>query len=126
MIGLGASAISNFPDTIIQNEKHPGRYRSLALSQNFTASRGVERSPDDRLRGKLIESLLCTGNSGAIPDHILDTAQSGLTAFIERRLVQIERSGIVIPPDGLPYSRAIASSLDNYRVSSGKQFSVAI
>jgi len=70
--------------------------------------------------------LLCAGTSGAIPEHILDTARSRLTAFIKRGLARIEFESIVIQPDGLPYSRAIASSLDRHRVSGGKQFSLAI
>ena len=60
-IGLGASAISNFPDIIVQNETHAGRYRSLALAQNCNASRGLKRSPDDKLRGAMIKQLLRTG-----------------------------------------------------------------
>lgn len=126
MIGLGASAISNFPDTIIQNEKHPGQYRTLALAQNFTASRGLKRSPNDKVRGALIESLLCTGNSGAVPKDILDAARPALNKFALHDLARIESNTIVIQPDGLPYSRAIASSLDAYRVQRSKQFSLAI
>ena len=126
MIGLGASAISNFPDLIIQNEKHPGTYRALALAHNFTVSRGIRRSADDKLRGALIENLLCAGTSGAIPEHILDSTRSGLTAFIKRGLARIESDSIIIEPDGLPYSRAIASSLDRHRGPGGKHFSPAI
>lgn len=126
MIGLGASAISYFPDYIIQNEKHPGSYRALALAQSFTASKGVERSPDDKLRGALIERLLCTGNSGPIPTEILDTVKPALKMFVKRNLARIECGTIIIEANGLPYSRAIASSLDGYRVPGGKQFSPAI
>ena len=125
-IGLGASAISNFPDIIIQNEKHPGRYRTLALAQNFTASRGIALSPDDKLRGALIERLLCTGNSGAIPGDVLDAARPALNKFAVHDLVWINAGAIVIPPDGLPYSRAIASLLDGYRAQGGKRFSLPI
>ncbi len=126
MIGLGASAISNFPGYIIQNEKHPGVYRALALSQNFTASRGVKRSTDDKLRGELIERLLCTGNSGPVPAELLGAATPALSKFALHGLARIESDAIVIQPHGLSYSRAIASSLDGYRVLSGKQFSPAI
>jgi oxygen-independent coproporphyrinogen III oxidase len=126
IIGLGASAISCFPDYIIQNEKHPGQYRTLALAQNFTASKGIRRSPDDKLRGSLIERLLCTGNSGPVPDHIMGTAKTALNMFAAHDLAGIKSGAIIIENDGLPYSRAIASSLDGYRVAGGKQFSRAI
>ena len=126
MIGLGASAISNFSGYIIQNEKDPGAYRALALSQNLTASRGVKRSPDDKLRGELIERLLCTGNSGPVPAELLVAAKPALSKFALHDLARIESGAIVIQPDGLSYSRAIASLLDGYRVREGKQFSPAI
>lgn len=126
MIGLGASAISNFPEMIVQNEKHPGRYRSLALAQNCTASRGLKRTPADKIRGTMIENLLCSGNSGVIPADILETARPTLDIFAMHRLVRIECNRIVIQPEGLPYSRAIASSLDEYRVHGRKRFSLAI
>jgi len=126
MIGLGASAISCFPDHIIQNEKHPGRYRMLASAQNFTASKGVKRSPDDKVRGALIERLLCTGNSGPMPSHIMETAKTALNGFAMNNLARIDADAIAIEDNGLPYSRAIAATLDGYRVSGGSQFSLAI
>lgn len=126
MIGLGASAISNFPGYIIQNEKNPGQYRSLALAQMVTASRGVQRLPDDRLRGALIEKLLCSGNSGPIPEYILAAAMTGLAAFVERGLARLESGAIIIEAKGLPYTRGIAALLDRYRQPVDKQFSPAI
>jgi oxygen-independent coproporphyrinogen III oxidase len=126
MIGLGASAISCFPDYIIQNEKHPGQYRTRAMARQFTASKGVQRSPDDKIRAGLIERLLCTGNSGPVPDDIMDSAEAALNRFASRNLAGIESGAIIIGSEGLPYSRAIAASLDRYRVSGAKQFSLAI
>ncbi len=126
MIGLGASAISGFPDFLFQNEKHVGIYRTRALAQNFTVSRGVHRTAIDRVRGALIEKLLCTGNSGPVPADILESAKPRLDIFASNKLARIESSSIVIERAGLPYSRAIASTLDDYRVAGGKQFSVAI
>lgn len=126
MIGFGASAISGFPDFYFQNEKHVGTYRALLREQNFTVSRGVYRTANDRVRGTLIEKLLCTGNSGPVPGDILEIARPALDRFALNKLARIESGSIVIEPAGLPYSRAIASTLDGYRAIGGKQFSLAI
>jgi oxygen-independent coproporphyrinogen III oxidase len=126
MIGIGASAISSFPEFFFQNEKHAGSYRALAQDRSFTVSRGVYRTEIDRLRGTLIENLLCTGNSGPVPADILELARPALDIFALHDLARIESSAIIIEPAGLPYSRAIASALDGYRIASGKQFSCAI
>ncbi|MGB5078741.1 MAG: oxygen-independent coproporphyrinogen III oxidase [Sphingorhabdus sp.] len=126
MIGLGASAISNFPNYIIQNEKSPGQYRMQALAQTVTAARGIERSPDDKMRGLFIENLLCSGNSGPLPADLLEGVEAGLRTFAERKLVRMDGSSVIIEAAGLPYARAIASLMDKYRQTDSKQFSLAV
>jgi oxygen-independent coproporphyrinogen-3 oxidase len=126
MIGLGASAISNFPGFIFQNEKNPGKYRMLSSTQNLTASRGIERSFDDRIRASLIEKLLCTGNSGRVPSHILDPARPRLGGFVSRGLARIESMSVILEAAGLPYARTIAASFDAYQQVTGKRFSSAV
>jgi oxygen-independent coproporphyrinogen III oxidase len=100
MIGLGASAISNFPGHIFQNEKQAVAYRALALSQNLTATRGVKRSSDDKARGKLIEKLLCTGNSGPVPAELLGAAKPALSKFALGDLARTERTLNSLPASG--------------------------
>lgn len=126
MIGLGASAISNFPGFIFQNEKNPGKYRMLSSTQNLTASRGIERSSDDRIRASLIEKLLCTGNSGPVPSYILDAARPRLGDFVSRGLARIDSMSVIVEAAGLPYTRSIAASMDLYRQVSGNRFSSAV
>lgn len=126
MIGLGASAISNFPGAFLQNEKNPGKYRMLALAHNATATRGVKRTDDDRVRGALIEKLLCTGSTGPMPQSILEAIRVSSNIFAERNLARITSDALIIETEGLPYSRTIASLLDSYRQTGTKQFSVAI
>ena len=126
MVGIGASAISNFPSHIIQNEKNPGRYRMLTSAGNVSAVRGVKRSADDRLRGRLIERTLCEGNSGPVPLPIHDGVKAGLQPFVERGLAAFEDGCVTVKPKGIAYSRAIASLFDGYRQSGTKQFSLAV
>ena len=61
LVGLGASAISSFPELLAQNEKNSGRYRMLLSQPELPVALGVHRSADDRRRGRVIESLLCNG-----------------------------------------------------------------
>ena len=126
VIGLGASAISNFPDAIIQNEKNPGRYRMLALAAQPTASRGLSRTADDQQRARLIEKLLCTGNTGPISARIFKTAKTALQIFVDRGLARVESDAIIIENNGLAYSRMIASVLDKYRQVGSRKFSHAV
>lgn len=125
LIGLGASAISGFPGLIAQNEKNSGRYRMLTSQGRLTADHGIVRSNEDRLRGKVIEDLLCQGRATLSPClHAM--SRPGLAPFIERGLARFCGMDLVIEKAGLPYSRTIAALFDQYREYSATRFSSAI
>ncbi len=123
-IGLGASAISQFADRLVQNDKTVGRYRDRAAAGALTAERGAMRTPDDLRRGAIISDLLC-GRPADI---------SGLEAETDERLKPFEQAQLVIrngpilrvADTGRPYARAVAACFDGYRPASARQFSSAI
>ena len=125
LIGLGATAISEFPSLLVQNEKNSGRYRMLATGGSLTAARGVFRSDDDRRRGRIIERLLCTGET--------DTGAYRTESLVER-LLPFEARGLLswsgtilrLGEESRPYARAIAAAFDAYRQPEGRRFSSAI
>ncbi|WJS99614.1 radical SAM protein [Novosphingobium humi] len=125
LIGLGASAISCFPDRIIQNEKNAGRYRMLLSQDRLTGVGGIRRSADDQKRGAIIEALLCQGEA-EIGGELAAALRGSLAPFIERGLARLEGGRLAILPGGLPYARTIAALFDPYRVDSGKKFSSAV
>ena len=99
LIGMGASAISAFPDLLVQNEKAAGAYRDRMATGQAGACRGVIRTPDDQARGRVIESLLC----------------------LHRQVSQV-----ILHPTALPYARAIASTFDAYLEPREQRFSHAV
>lgn len=122
LIGLGASAISQFPDLIVQNEKQAGAYRALLAEGKLPAARGVVRSGEDRRRGRIIESLLCTGEA-----HVGSaTPMPDLSRFEALGLVHVSTDRIVLTAQALPYARAIAARFDSYLLPQEKRFSHAI
>lgn len=124
-LGLGASAISQFPNLIVQNEKMAGRYRMLVGAHQLAGRRGVRRSIEDQWRGAIIERLLCSG-SADIEEELLHRAAPALRSFIDRGLVRRAAGHLTITPAGLPYARAIASCFDAYRGPSKGTFSHAV
>lgn len=125
LLGLGASAISSFPELIVQNEKNAGRYGMQVARDCFPAERGVRRSAEDRRRGEVIAQLLCEGNASLDPE-LVDEAATTLAPFIKRGLVVVEREHCTIAPEGLPYARSIAARFDPYRQDSLRSFSAAV
>lgn len=125
LIGLGASAIGNFPDLLIQNEKNAGRYRMLLSQDRLTGTHGIRRSAEDQRRGAVIEALLCQGEARLGPDLVGETAGI-LQPFIERGLASCQGDMLRIASGGLPYARTIAALFDPYRQDSVRQFSSAV
>lgn len=125
LIGLGASAISAFPHLLAQNEKNSGRYRMMVSQGQAAARRGISRSPDDTMRGRIIEQLLCQGRA-TLPPLLETEVAEALRPFIMRNLATLERGHLSIAPDGLPYARTIATLFDPYREQSPQRFSSAV
>ena len=122
LIGFGASAISQFPDLIVQNEKQAGPWRSLVEAGQLAAVRGVVRTAEDRRRGRIIEALLCQGEARlgeADP-------RPDLSRFEALGLVRQSEGRIVLTPGALPYARSIAACFDAWLEPEEKRFSHAV
>jgi oxygen-independent coproporphyrinogen-3 oxidase len=123
LLGLGASAISQFPDLIVQNEKNAGRYKIRVTSGLLPATHGVVRTADDQRRGRIIEQILCDGE-GEFPfeQQLLDKLQP----FLERGLATIECGRLRLPDFARPYARVVAALFDQHRQPAAQRFSNAI
>ena len=125
LLGLGASAISQFPGVIVQNEKNAGRYRMLLSQDLLTGSHGIVRSAEDQRRGAVIEDLLCH-NRAHLPADLMQQLIGDLAPFRERGLIDLAGDLLEIRPEGLPYARTIAALFDPYRQDSVRRFSSAV
>ena len=59
LIGIGASAISRFPQGYAQNLSTSSRYAAAVEEGRLATERGHAMTPDDRLRADMIEQLMC-------------------------------------------------------------------
>lgn len=134
IIGLGASSISQYPGLLVQNEKHVGRYRLRTGNVGLAGVRGVIRSADDRLRGAIIERLLCDGTVdviGLARAHRacvgpLATAVAGLGDLVDQGVVCVENWRVTVPEQGRAYARLAAAVFDAYRSAGMEGFSRAV
>ena len=134
LIGLGASAISQFDGAIVQNEKHVGRYRMAVLASELAGVRGVVRDAHDGAAGDAIERLLCDGrvDVAAIAARHSTTAEqlchdpALLDALEEQGVILRDGWNIAVTPTGEPYARLAAAAFDRYRAVSRGQFSAAV
>ena len=126
LIGLGASAISQFPGLIVQNEKNAGRYKVPVSAGLLPADRGIVRTEQDQRRGTIIEQLLCDGKA-EVGDVMDQDLLERLRPFLERGLATLEHGRLRLPDYGRPYARVIASLFDSHRrPAAAPRFSSAI
>ncbi len=126
LLGLGASAISQFPGWLLQNEKNAGRYHLRIANGQFATERGWVRSSRDRIIGLAIERLLCQGRADLADLPEIAATRRQLAGFVAAGLAEWQNSHLVIRKSGLPYARTIAATLDPYRQQSATRFSSAI
>lgn len=114
LIGFGASAISQFPDLIVQNEKRSGLYRDTIGQRRLAAVRGVAVDVEERARGRIIRDLLCQGAAVVDPSYLRE-AREVLAAFEGQDMLRWEGDRLIILPEALPYARLMASQFDRKR-----------
>lgn len=126
VIGLGASAISAFPDRLLQNAKSAGAWHQAIGAGRFATTRGIHRSPLDQRRGQAIAALLCHGvaNLDGLPER--GAIRGRLHRFEQVGLVAWDGARLRLAADALPYARSIAAAFDAWRNEEDMRFSHAV
>ena len=127
LVGLGASSISRFPQGYVQNRATTNAYAKEITAGDWSATRGVAMTPDDQLRSRAIEMLMCefsvnlaalTTKFGALattlrPDlHSIAAEYAGFTEF--------DGDVLTIRKNGFHLTRIIAAKLDAYLTTAAK------
>ena len=132
LIGIGASAISRFPQGYAQNAPATSAHVKKIQSNAFSVSRGHTFSPEDRLRGRMIEALMCDFKIGSAeiladfditPKRLHDLFDQTAQTF--GPMVKITPDGFYILEEGRHLTRVIARTFDAYDLA-GSSHSTAV
>ncbi|APX64738.1 oxygen-independent coproporphyrinogen III oxidase [Sphingomonas sp. gentR] len=126
LIGMGASAISEFPDRLLQNAKKAGDWHQAISAGRFATARGIRRTPLDRRRGAAIAGVLCQGiaDTEGLPER--DAIHARLSPFEQAGLLRWEGHRLRLTADAQPYARSIAAAFDAWRSEDDTRFSHAV
>jgi oxygen-independent coproporphyrinogen III oxidase len=129
LIGLGASAIGRMPQGFVQNASDLAGYSRAVSSGRFATVKGLALSDSDRLRGAIIERLMCDlavdlENFGGKEQFATELAT--LRPLCEHGLLEMNGGHIAITERGRPYLRIAASAFDAYLAAAEKRHSVAV
>lgn len=123
LIGLGASAISKFPQGFAQNASSTAAYQKAVRAGDLATGRGHVFKGNDRLRARLIEMLMCDfridtamicQEFSMIPAQVEALYRPALDVFAE--MVTVTSDGFDIRMEGRPLTRMIARSFDDYEM----------
>lgn len=122
VVGLGASAISTLPSGYTQNTADARRYGALIDAGCFATTRGYALSAADRLRGEIIERLMCgfavdlgevCGRHGVSSKTFVAEIE-GLPALIDDGLVRCKGDRLEVTPFGQPLVRFVCAAFDHH------------
>ncbi|QCE33513.1 oxygen-independent coproporphyrinogen III oxidase [Acetobacteraceae bacterium] len=117
LIGMGASAISEFAQGLSQNAPTASAYKKAMLKEGLPAYRDVARRGEDLLRARIIERLMCDLSVN------LDDFDKGkdfsnelkqLDPMLKDGLVKLEGRHIYVLEKGRPFIRNVAGIFDQY------------
>lgn len=134
LIGFGASSIGSLPNGYVQNITATGEYIRSVAQTGLAIARGIAFSDDDRMRGWVIERLMCDfsvsidelrrrfgGNAAAI------LAEMAVAAEGDRYgIVDFDGKTFAITETGRPFVRSVAAAFDTYLGSGVGRHSVAV
>lgn len=118
LIGLGASAISTFPQGYAQNLPEPGAWARAIAGGQFATVRGIALSGEDRVRRAIIDRILCDfevdlGAFGGVERFGDAIAQCEILAGDD--LARVDGARVLVTERGRPFARLVAQAFDAYR-----------
>ena len=127
LIGLGASAISRFPQGFAQNHSTSSRYAAAVTEGRLATVRGYKMSVEDKLRAKMIEDLMCRFE---LDFTELSEAFGVTVASLHKRVahvpalfaghVELTGNRLRITQSERLIARLVASEMDTFKMPQGR------
>ena len=135
LIGLGASAIGRLPQGFVQNTPAVRAYSAAIDAGRHATARGVALSEEDRIRGRIIERILCdlevdleamAGEASRSGLGRFEAELEALQSLERQRLVEREDRRIRVTEQGRPFVRLVAAAFDVYLREGKARHSAAV
>lgn len=135
LLGFGASAISRLPQGFAQNAPDVAGYSRTIAAGKLPTVKGIALSDDDRIRGRIIEQLMCgmavdltaaANGAGCDIEKEYSDALDFLRPFEQDGRVHIDGHHIEVTEKGRPFVRLVASAFDSYLKRDGARHSSAV
>ncbi|HEV2516189.1 MAG TPA: oxygen-independent coproporphyrinogen III oxidase [Devosia sp.] len=134
LIGFGASSIGSLPQGYVQNTVATGEYVRAVKARGLAIARGIALSSEDRMRGWVIERLMCD-LAVSVPDLRRRFGSAAEAVLVEMAyaaqgdadgIVEFDGRRFAITDAGRPYVRSVAAAFDTYLSTGTGRHSVAV
>ncbi len=127
LIGMGASAISRYPQGFAQNHSTSSKYGSAIQTGQLATIRGHNMSADDSLRSAMIEMIMCRFelDYGELSRRF-DVKTTDIKAMCDALLkrfepcIDVHANGFKITQSARLIARMVAQELDAYAMPEGR------
>jgi oxygen-independent coproporphyrinogen-3 oxidase len=134
LLPLGPSSIGRFANGYVQNDAATGQYMAKVQAGEIPFSRGLALTADDKMRGWVIERLMCDYSFcfTELAD-LFGPRSQGLVELAER-IARDDTDGLCEVSDGLfkiehdawPFARIVAARFDAWLELAPRQYSKAV
>lgn len=134
LLGIGATAIGRTPSGLVQSIPETGAWTRSIEAGRLPVAKGIGFSAEDRLRGAIIEDLMCRyvcdlaarETEFGFDQHWRGEPFEALAPMIEDGLVGFDGDVVSVTRDGRDLVRVIASAFDAYLAAGRARHSVAV
>ena len=135
LIGLGASAIGRLPQGFVQNTPAIRAYSAAIDAGRPATARGIALSEEDRIRGRIIERILCdfevdldaiAGEASGSSRGRFEPELEALASLQRQGLLEREARRIRVTGQGQPFVRIVAAAFDVYLREGKARHSLAV
>jgi oxygen-independent coproporphyrinogen-3 oxidase len=119
----------------VQNAIDTGGYLRAIEAGRFATVKGIRLSSDDRVRGLIIERLMCDlsidldlalRDSDASPASNFSSEIAALKPLAASGVIEISGRRVTVTEAGRPFVRLIAAAFDSYRSNGAARHSMAV
>jgi oxygen-independent coproporphyrinogen III oxidase len=134
LLGVGSTSIGRLPDGFVQNIAETGAWARAVEAGQLPVAKGHAFTPDDRLRGRIIEDLMCFGRVDlsavlqefSATDVLFADELAILSDYARDGVVSVENGVVTVPGDAQALVRVVAAVFDAYLGKRIARHSVAV
>jgi oxygen-independent coproporphyrinogen III oxidase len=134
LIGLGASAIGRLPQGFVQNEVAISAYAQRIAEGSLATAKGYALTADDRLRGEIIERIMCDlhvdlgpicARHGSAVNALVNSAPR-LEGLMSDGVIERDGDALSVAGGSRALVRSVAAAFDAYLDGSRRLHSRAV